>query len=106
MTLTNLRDMPPGGYRYREPSINWVVPNPFLPIDMVAQELQKARANNPFAGLNPSFNACLDAIKAYTCARLNFDPKYCGPKSGTSPVSAVQGSFGIPIAGCGTCGGQ
>ena len=100
MTLIELNQMPPKGYPYFEPSINWRVPDPFQTIDVVARQLQMARVQNPASELNPSYEACLEAIKLYTCVRLKGHPKFCGPQVSSenqpwpSSVGRMQGCAG------------
>lgn len=102
MTLTELKAYPPGGYSYFEPEINWRCPKDIALIGLndAARALQVARANNPWAGLDPSFVACRQAIMDYTCKRLNYDPKFCGPQ----PVSALNADNSraqrVGCAGC------
>lgn len=83
-TLTNLKDFPPKGYIYREPSLNWeATPElALMGLDAVARAVQIVRIQNPGAGLNPSYEACVDDIKAYTCARLKNDPRFCASLDG------------------------
>ena len=103
ITLIELNKMPPGGYPYFEPSINWRAPDKFQTWDVIAHQLQVARAQNPAAGLDPSYAACVEAVKLFTCARLHFDPKYCGEANGTTTLYAASSS--VPAKGprCGGC---
>lgn len=98
MTLTNLNQFPPGGYRFFQPEINFHVPKDLAMIGLydVARALQIARAQNPASGLDPSFEACVEAIKLYTCVRINGDPKFCGPQPAETPKTKR--------AGCASCG--
>lgn len=103
ISLINLTKFPPGGYKYREPSINWVMPSEIalIGLDDAVRALQMARANNPSSGLDPSYSACLEAIKKYTCTRLNNDPRWCDlPPEELQKRSSI-GMIGRPCAGCG-----
>lgn len=100
-TLINTRDFPPGGYLYREPELNWVAPEPLQGLEHTARQLQMVRSQNLAAGLDPSYDACVDAIKDYTAHRLNYNPKWCG-----TPPDPVDAS-GNPVKktyGCKSCG--
>lgn len=103
ITLTNTTEFPPGGYSYFEPSINFRVPNDIamLGLSDVARALQMARAQNPTSGLNPDYQACLQAVKAYTCARLNNDPRYCNSLTPITVDNSKPRSGPRPCAGCG-----
>jgi hypothetical protein len=110
MTLTNLRNFPPGGYKYFEPSIPWRNPDPSNGegIAHAARLLQMARAQNPDKNLDPSYDACVDAIAEYTCARLKRDfsketwSQWCADTDGP----AVNPNSRSQISGCATCGGR
>lgn len=82
MTLLNLTNFPPGGWKYREPSLNWTNPDPLngIGLDAAVKMLQTVRLQNIEAhpNLDPSYAACREAIIAYTCHRLNYDPRWCG----------------------------
>ena len=80
MTLLNLTNFPPGGWKYREVSLSWVNPDPLHGegLEHAIKLLQSVRAQNPASNLNPSYGACRDAIILYTCTRLKYDPKWCG----------------------------
>lgn len=105
MTLLNKTQFPPHGYLYREPAIPWVCPSELalLGLDAVAKALQIVRAQNPAIGLDPSYDACLEAVALYTCTRLKFDPKYCGEPNGTSPPlgDSARPRTKKKCAGCG-----
>lgn len=113
MTLINRTDFPPQGYLYFEPALNWRASRELASqgLDIVARALQQARVNNPQAGLDPSYEACVEAVGAYTCARLS--PRlraiYCGGEPATeqekAQVEAARKSAGKP-RGCGGCGGR
>jgi len=111
MTLTNLTDMPGGGYGYREPAIGFEVKLyselALTGLQRVAQALQQARANNPASGLDPSYEACLEAIKQWTCARFAQSPKalarFCGGPDVTQAVQTHDASRPLP-RGCASCG--
>lgn len=81
MNLINFREFPPGGYIFFQPEIGWRNPDPMLPINMVAEQLSIARYQNPAAGLDPSMEACIEAIGAFTCQRFAQKPsvfdRYC-----------------------------
>lgn len=103
MILTELSKFPRGGYQYREPSINWVAPDPSIGLVEVTKQLMQARAQNPASGLNPSYQACYDAIRRFTCARLNNDPLWCSPEKGEAIAAPVNHSQPTRRGGC--CGG-
>lgn len=69
-------NFPPGGFTYREPSLNWVATPELAGMGHkeVAKALQTVRIQNPTSGLNPEMSACLQAVIDYTCARL---PEWC-----------------------------
>lgn len=102
-TLTNVRDFPPGGYIYREVSLNWINPEPLQGLEHAAMLLQTVRLNNPASGLDPTYSACLEAVKLYTCTRLDYDPRFCG-----LPPEEMQAIAGAPKStprrGCASCG--
>lgn len=104
MPLLDRSRMPPGGFPYREPAINWRVPTTdlYLPFDMVARTIAMARINNPHAGLNPDLNACRDALDLYTCTRLNNDPKWCVAVG--DPVAIAIDQTRKAVHRCGGCG--
>lgn len=77
MPLIDRNKVPPGGFQFYEPSLKWRAPNPLLPIEFVAEQLQIVRVQNPFSGLNPTLNACLKAIDDAACERLGNDPAWC-----------------------------
>lgn len=101
--LTNLREFPPHGYVYREPSLNWEMPSEVAMIGLVeaTNALQQVRLQNPASGLDPSFRACREAIMRYTCARLKYDPRWCGlPPSEEQKRSESVARKGRKCAGC------
>lgn len=101
--LINLREFPPHGYLYREPSLNWSMPREtaMLGLPDAARALQMVRAQNPSSGLDPGYEACVDAIKAYTCIRLNFDSRWCGlPPAEEQRVQLVKAK---KRRGCASC---
>ena len=103
MPLLDRYKMPPGGFQYREPSLNWTVPNPGVPFDMVAREIQALRMNNPRAGLNPDLEACRNALDLYTCTRLRNNPKWCTPTP--SAQAAMRAAYVAQAAKkCSSCG--
>lgn len=80
-------------------------------LQAVAKALQQARANNPQAGLDPGYEACLKAVGDYTCARLG--PKqrahFCGGEPMTDQERAQQAAAIKEAArprGCASCGGR
>jgi hypothetical protein len=101
MPLLDPSKYPPGGFSYFEPSINWRAPATGLPIGMVAEQVQMARAQNPFAGLNPSYEACYAAVERYTCARLKNNPRWCVVDAQqAAQLRAVRKAAAV----CGGCG--
>lgn len=109
MQLINSKDFPPGGWQYREPSLNWSTTQEMAMAGLgaVAAALQMVRAQNPASGLNSSYKACLEAVKKYTCHRLNYDPRWCGlPPSEIQTRSALRqaGQKSRKVQGCASCG--
>jgi hypothetical protein len=115
MQLINTTDYPPQGYQYYEPSIDWRAPRELAlqGLPYVAKALQTVRAQNPAAGLDPSYEACVRAIGEYTCARLAPWPDklahYCGGEPVTEQerqaVAAAQ-RVASATRGCASCGGR
>lgn len=109
MTLTNLTDFPPGGYKYREPSLNWEAP-PDLALqglNFVVAALSTVRSQNPASGLDPSYAACEDAIKAYQCARFAHNPEALYRWCSDAPMPARVRDASRPVTGgCRSCGGR
>lgn len=103
-TLIELNVFPPGGYPYFEPSINWRNPDPYQDIKTAARLLQRVRAQNPAAGLDPSYEACLDAVRVFTCARLHGNPKFCMEVDGSGNYVLPPGSIPIKAKRCAGCG--
>lgn len=98
---------PPGGFIYREVSVNWhTTPElAMLGLKEVARALQIVRIQNPMAGLNPDFEACVADVEAYTCARLHDDPRWCGEDVtiATSTIARSGASTKQPKK-CASCG--
>lgn len=107
-TLTNTTNFPNGGYAYREPSIRFhALPNSSLAmqgIAAVAEALRMARLQNPASGLNPDYDECVEAVKRYTCARLNNDPRFCSSTEQT--VKQVVVAKKVARKRCKTCGSR
>ncbi len=93
---------PPGGFPYREPSIAWVAPRDGAMFDARVRQISAARANNPSATLDPSFDACAASLDLYTCARLKNDPKWCVAATDAVARTAVKARAPIPCAHCGS----
>lgn len=112
MILFNTHDFPPGGYAYREPSISFEVPAGSIlamqGLGDVAHALQTARANNPASGLNPDYSACLEAVKAFTCARLAGNPQLLAQFCREAVEAAPSTGPALKVAkrGCGSCGSR
>jgi hypothetical protein len=73
----------------------------------VARALQMVRSQNPEANLDPSYGACLEAIKRYTCHRINYDPRWCGlPPEEIQTQAALKqaGRRSRRVQGCASCG--
>lgn len=111
MTLTNLTQMPPDGYTYYEPTIKFRTTKQMAlqGLDVVARALQRARAQNPAQGLDPSIEACVQAVKDYTCARFIGRPAllafYCGPlPDASAPLDVAKLVKGKRNKGCAGCG--
>lgn len=104
ITLLNTTSFPPKGWVYFEPELNWRNPDPLNGegIHHAAKLLQMVRAQNPQANLDPSYAACLEAIKNFTCARLGYDERWCG----LPPAEAQKLSSAHPVSGrrCASCG--
>lgn len=105
VTLLNFNNFPPKGWVYREPSLNWP-PKGFdflRSFDVIVGEMQMVRAQNPASNLDPSPNACAKALVAYTCARLQYDPRWCGlPPLEQQAINARYPEHGR--RGCASCG--
>lgn len=109
MKLVNTTHFPPGGWQYKEPSLHWSTTSEIAMggLDVATRALQMVRANNPESGLNPSYEACLEDIKNYTCLRLNYDPRWCGlPPEVIQTQEALKqvGRRSRGIQGCASCG--
>jgi hypothetical protein len=113
MTLTNRRDFPPKGYQFYEPAINWRAPQDLATqgLKAVALALQKVRAQNPQVGLDPSLDACINAICEFTCARLapwpELQRQFCDGGEQTDQerlVSATRRKALEQPRGCPSCG--
>ncbi len=114
MTLTNLSEMPPGGYAFRDVAVSlYIPPGSALALQglrFVVEAVQMARANNPGAGLDPSYEACLADVKRYQCARFAHDAKllayFCGMEAGEVETVVVDASLPVPKRkrGCASCG--
>jgi hypothetical protein len=104
ISLTNLTQFPPGGYRYREVALNWEMPQAIamLGLDDAVKALQMVRAQNPASGLSPLYADCLEAVQRYTCARLNNDPRWCGlPPAEAQKIDRSQAVSGRRCHSCG-----
>ena len=103
MALLSRSKLPPGGFPYREPSINWEVSGAAAkqPFELIVYEIQSVRINNPNAGLNPSFEACAAALDAYTCARLHYDRKWCSQQDSAVGRVAKENKKPAPCKSCG-----
>lgn len=102
MPLITRQKMPPGGFFFREPTLNWSTPNPFLPFDMIVRQIQSLRVSNQAAGLNPAGEAIAAELEAYTCARLNGDLRWCSPpQSAVAQLMESQRKETKKCAGCG-----
>lgn len=107
MTLLNLTNFPPGGWLYREVTIGYSNPDPLNGegLDYAVKLLQQVRANNPASNLDPSYSACRDAIVAYTCHRLKYDPRWCGlPPAELQKVSSALPKGVTARRKCASCG--
>jgi len=112
-TLTNLTEFPPWGYLYREPALNWSVPPDLAMqgLQAVADAVRMVRMQNPASGLDPSYSACVEAVKRYTCARLAQNPdalrRYCSSVE-TQALAPSQRDMSQPTrrsrVGCASCG--
>lgn len=116
VTLTNLTEQPPFGYRYHDPVIGFQTTPEMAQsgLEVVAKALQKAREQNPSFNLDTSYEACVEAIKAYTCRRLKPTPrifqKFCTDPEAEAEArerrSIVFGSSGAHVRTCRGCGGK
>jgi hypothetical protein len=112
--LINLTTFPPKGYQYFEPALNWRVSRELAHqgLDVVAKELQRVRMNNPQAGLDPSYEACVKSIGEFTCARLAGTTAFyelCGGEPQTDQErAAVKAALNRATQprGCASCGGR
>jgi hypothetical protein len=109
MGLVNTTIFPPKGFFFRQVELNWETTQEIAMSGLhgAARALQMVRANNPASGLNPSFAACLEDIKNYTCRRLNYDERWCGlPPAEIQTQEALKqaGRRSRKVAGCASCG--
>lgn len=105
VTLLNLTNFPPGGWRYRELALNWVNPDPLNGegFEHAVALISIVRAQNPDSNLDPSPRACAKALIAFTCHRLNYDPRWCGlPPLEQQALNAKYPEHGR--RGCQSCG--
>lgn len=109
LTLRVDAPFPPHGYLYREPAINWEAPRELAMqgLDFVASALSTARAQNPASGLDPSYAACVEAVKQFQCARFAGRPealeRFCG---GPQPAPVARDASRAAQGGCRSCGGR
>ncbi len=101
MPLLDRSKSPPGGFPYREPSINWTSPADGAVFDIRVRQIQQARANNPSMGLDPDYNACSDALDTYTCTRLKNDHKWCVVAVDPVAAALVASRKSKPCSSCG-----
>lgn len=105
ISLLNTDIFPPRGWTYREPSLNWTNPDPLNGegIEHAIRLLQTVRAQNPASNLDPSYEACREAIVQFTCARLHYDPRWCGlpPLEQQAISERAYAQAGRKCAGCG-----
>lgn len=102
MPLLDRNKFPPGGFPYREPSVNWTAPRDGLDFRLRARQIQAVRIANPAAGLNPDIRACEESLDLYTCTRLGNDPTWC--VAPTDPVARVLAAAQATPPRCGGCG--
>lgn len=102
MPLLDRNKFPPGGFPYREPSLNWSAPADGAPFNDRVRQMQAVRAANPTAALDPTFDACAAALDLYTCTRLKNDPAWCAPA--TDPVVRAVVKARATRPPCKTCG--
>ncbi len=101
MPLLNRNSLPPGGFFYREPSLNWSTPDGKQPFDLIVAQIQRVRMQNPAAGLDPSTDAIAADLEAYTCARLRNDPRFCSGDRAAVAAAAATTRKPVPCASCG-----
>jgi hypothetical protein len=123
VTLTNLNEQPPFGYRYHESAVGFRTTAEMAQagLEVVAKALLNARQQNPAYNKEATtYEACVAAIKLYTCKRLKSTPrifqKFCtdpeeearlAAEAETKPVrSIVFGSRGATVRSCKGCGGK
>lgn len=101
-TLKSDAIYPPGGFKYFEPSIGWRADSELAlqGLSAVAGALAVVRAQNPASGLNPDYYACVDAVRAFTCARLKYDAKWCA----LPPEEAQRVGSPTATRKCASCG--
>ncbi len=101
MPLKDRNSIPQGGYYYHEPKLNWHTPDGKQPFNMIVGQIMKVRAQNPNAGLNPSCEACAEALEEYTCKRLGYDARVCTGGNNAVTLAAATVRKPTPCAGCG-----
>lgn len=73
-----LRAWPPGGWQWVEPRVGKdIIPHPLaVTFDQAVARIVEFRAANPRLGLSTDTGAVRRELIAYTCSRLNNDPKF------------------------------
>lgn len=76
---------PPGGWRFREPAMNWILPSG-LGFKQAVEAITNKRKQNPRFKL-PTDSVTVEAeLDSFTCALLKNDPYYCdGPEATSFP---------------------
>lgn len=106
MTYLDVNRFPPGGWKYREPSLSWTNPDPMNGegFEHAVALIQMVRAQNIEAHpeLDPSFSACAKALIDYTCLRIHHDRRFCGlPSYEQQLINAKDPHYGRRCASCG-----
>ena len=74
---------PPGGWRFREPAMNWILPSG-LGFKQAVEAITNKRKQNPRFKL-PTDSVTVEAeLDLFTCALLKNDPYYCDGPEATS----------------------
>lgn len=109
MPLIDRSKMPPGGFPFREPTLNWSLPpsEQFIGFWHTVEAVQRVRAQNMNKGLDPSRAAVARAVDEYQCARLKGDERWCqAEESAEAKAEQARAVQATPRKKCGTCGGR
>lgn len=83
MPLISRQSFPPNGFFYREPKTGWTPKTKLLGFWDVVDALQTHRSQNKrlFTSDEASREQCAADLDAYTCHRLDNNPRWCAPST-------------------------